>query len=135
MNNVDLFETPIKSGKVRKGIYYHKYKNGTININGTKYLCYTISDAVKAWRKANETYLFTDTKTDLTGISIHDPVTWIFSKDNTLLTLKTEMQDVTYNITRVQTIESITGNYTKYSLDNGSAVYVHSETLEVIFCT
>lgn len=85
--------------------------------------------------KGNETYLFTDTKTDLTGISIHDPVTWIFSKDNTLLTLKTEMQDVTYNITRVQTIESITGNYTKYSLDNGSAVYVHSETLEVIFCT
>ena len=85
--------------------------------------------------KGNETYLFTDTKTDLNGEKIADSVTWIFSKGNTLLTLKTETQDVSYNIYKVQRIESITGYYTKYSLDNGSAVYVYSETLEVIFCT
>ena len=51
--NVDLFEQPIRSGKIRKGVYYHKYKNGIININGTKFSFYTIKDAVKKWRKDN----------------------------------------------------------------------------------
>ncbi len=53
MNNVDLFETPIRSGKVRKDVYYHQYRNGTININGKKYLLYSIKDAVKIWRHKN----------------------------------------------------------------------------------
>ena len=49
----DLFETPIRKRKVRNGIYAYQYRNGTINIGGTKYLFYTISDTIKAWRKAN----------------------------------------------------------------------------------
>lgn len=49
----DLFETPISKRKVRNGIYAYQYANGTININGTKYLCYTVKDAVKTWRKQN----------------------------------------------------------------------------------
>ena len=53
MTNVDLFSSPITSRKVRKGIYAHKYANGTININGTKFLCYTMNEAIKAWRKVN----------------------------------------------------------------------------------
>jgi len=85
--------------------------------------------------KGNDKYLFTDTKTDLNGNLTADPVTWIFDTNDKQLTLKTETQDVIYNITAVQLIESINGYYTKYNLDNGSAVYVHSETLQVIFCT
>ena len=49
----DLFEKPIRQRKVRKGIYAYQYRNGVININGTKYLEYSITDAIKAWRKAN----------------------------------------------------------------------------------
>lgn len=49
----DLFSTPIAKGKVRNGVNWYKYSNGTININGTKYLCYTVKDAVKTWRKQN----------------------------------------------------------------------------------
>ncbi len=85
--------------------------------------------------KGNDKYLFTDTKTDLNGNLTDDPVTWIFDTNDKQLTLKTETQDVIYSICKVQKIESITGYYKKYSLDNGSAVYIHSETLEVIFCT
>ena len=51
--NVDLFDKPIRSGKIRKGVYYHQYKNGVININGTQYSMYSIKDAVKKWRKDN----------------------------------------------------------------------------------
>ena len=49
----DLFETPIRKRKVRNGIYAYQYRNGTININGTKFLMYTMADAIKAWRNAN----------------------------------------------------------------------------------
>lgn len=51
--NVDLFSVPIKSGKIRKGVYYHKYKNGNINIMGTIYCMCSINYAVKQWRKNN----------------------------------------------------------------------------------
>ena len=49
----NLFEAPISFIKVRKGIIAYKYRNGTVNINGTKYLCYSIKDAIKLWRKNN----------------------------------------------------------------------------------
>jgi hypothetical protein len=51
MTNVDLFETPIRSKKVRSGIYAHAYRSGTININGQKYLGYSMSEAIRLWRK------------------------------------------------------------------------------------
>jgi|CryBogDrversion2_11_1035321.scaffolds.fasta_scaffold04764_2 hypothetical protein len=50
MNNIDLFDTPIRSGKIRKGVYYHQYKNGVINIQGEKYVYYSIKEAIKRWR-------------------------------------------------------------------------------------
>ena len=49
----DLFETPIASRKVRNGIYAYMYRNGVININGQKYLEYSLTDAIKAWRSKN----------------------------------------------------------------------------------
>ena len=36
----DLFETPIRKRKVRNGIYAYQYRNGTININGTKFFSF-----------------------------------------------------------------------------------------------
>jgi len=49
----DLFYTPISKTKVRNNIYAYKYSNGIININGMKFMYYTIKDAIKIWRKQN----------------------------------------------------------------------------------
>ena len=45
-----LFDSPIKSKKVRKGITAYQYKNGTININGIKYIDYSMTEAIKRFR-------------------------------------------------------------------------------------
>lgn len=50
---IDLFSTPIKTKKVRNGVYAYQYANGTININGIKYLCYSMTEAIKQYRKTN----------------------------------------------------------------------------------
>lgn len=49
----DLFETPLSKTKVRKDVYAYAYKNGTININGKKFIGYSIKEAIKIWRKEN----------------------------------------------------------------------------------
>ena len=51
MNNVDLFDKPLRSRKVRNNIYAHQYRNGVININGQKYLEYSLSEAIKLFRE------------------------------------------------------------------------------------
>jgi len=56
MLTVDLFATPIRSGKVRDGVYYHQYRNGVINIMGEKYLYYSIKEAVSLYRKKHPKY-------------------------------------------------------------------------------
>ncbi len=48
-----LFETPRKRVKVRNGIYAYQYHNGVINIEGEKYLFYSLTAAIKAWRHKN----------------------------------------------------------------------------------
>ena len=48
---VDLFDTPIKQKKVRNGVIAYQYKNGVININGQKYVMYSMSEAIKKYRK------------------------------------------------------------------------------------
>ncbi len=48
---VDLFNTPIRSKKVRKGITAHQYGNGNININGQLYVMYSMTDAIRKFRK------------------------------------------------------------------------------------
>lgn len=50
----DLFNTPIGKAKVRNGIYAYKYSNGVININGHKYMEYSMKDAIKLWRQQNK---------------------------------------------------------------------------------
>ena len=49
----DLFETPISKTKVRQDVYAYKYRNGVININGEKFIFYSIKDAIKLWRSKN----------------------------------------------------------------------------------
>ena len=49
--NVCLFENPIKSKKVREGVFAHQYPNGTININGVKYQGYSMTEAIKRFRQ------------------------------------------------------------------------------------
>lgn len=51
MNNVDLFSTPTKSKEFRKGVFAHKYPNGTINIEGQKYLTCSLTEAIAMHRK------------------------------------------------------------------------------------
>ena len=51
--NVCMFSTPVSSRKVRNGICAHKYKNGVININGSKYSMYSMTEAIRKWRSDN----------------------------------------------------------------------------------
>lgn len=46
----DLFETPVKSRKVRKNVYAYLYPNGIINIAGIKYIGYSMTEAIKIFR-------------------------------------------------------------------------------------
>jgi len=50
----DLFDTPIKVKKVSKNITAYKYRNGTININGQKYVMFSMTEAIKLYRKNNK---------------------------------------------------------------------------------
>lgn len=56
MINVDLFGTPILSKKVRKGVWAHKYRTGVINIMGQLYCDYSMTEAIKLWRKKYPAY-------------------------------------------------------------------------------
>lgn len=51
MNNVCLFDTPLRSKEFRKGLYAHQYRNGVINICGEKYLCCSMTEAIAMYRK------------------------------------------------------------------------------------
>lgn len=52
--NIDLFSTPLKTRRVKEGIFAHQYPNGTININGQKFVGYSMTEAIKIWRKNNK---------------------------------------------------------------------------------
>ncbi len=49
----DLFDTPISKTKVRKGVTAYKYRNGVINIAGSRYLMMSVKDAIASWRRSN----------------------------------------------------------------------------------
>jgi len=49
--NVDLFSTPVSQGKVRNDVYWNKYPNGVINIDGVQYHGYSISEAIRKFRR------------------------------------------------------------------------------------
>jgi len=51
---MDMFNTPIISRKIRKRIWAHKYLNGCININGTRFMFYTMTEAIKIWQNNNK---------------------------------------------------------------------------------
>lgn len=50
----DLFDNPIRSKQVRKGVTAYQYRNGCININGQKFFDYSMTDAIKLWRQNNK---------------------------------------------------------------------------------
>ena len=50
---MDLFSTPIKSKKVRVGVYAYQYQNGTINIDGRTYIGYSMTEAIRLFRQSN----------------------------------------------------------------------------------
>ena len=52
---MNLFENPIKTTKVKAGVYAYKYPNGCIKIDGQKYIGYSITEAIKLFRKKNKT--------------------------------------------------------------------------------
>jgi hypothetical protein len=51
---IDLFNSPIRSKKVRVGVYAYQYQNGTINIQGSKYIGYSMTESIRLWRKSNK---------------------------------------------------------------------------------
>ncbi len=50
----DLFSTPIKEKKVNKNVTAYQYRNGTINIDGQKFLMYSMTEAIKEYRRKNK---------------------------------------------------------------------------------
>lgn len=54
MGMFDLFETPVRQVRVRKGVTAYQYRNGTININGIKYIMHSMTSAIKAFRQLNK---------------------------------------------------------------------------------
>ena len=55
-NMLCLTHTIVSKTKVRNGIYAYKYSNGTINIEGQKYLYYSVKDAIALWRGKNKKF-------------------------------------------------------------------------------
>ena len=47
-----MFQEPVQSKKVRRDIVAYKYRNGTIVINGQKYLIMTMTEAIYQYRKS-----------------------------------------------------------------------------------
>lgn len=45
-NNVHLYDYPILSKEINKGIWAHKYRTGVINIEGIKYIGYSMKEAI-----------------------------------------------------------------------------------------
>lgn len=46
-----LFESPIRAKNVRAGVVAYQYINGTINIDGEKYVGWSMTDAIAQYRK------------------------------------------------------------------------------------
>lgn len=46
-----LFDTPISQTKVRKNVMAYKYRNGVIEIDGYKFIGYSIKEAIKRYRQ------------------------------------------------------------------------------------
>ena len=46
----DLFEWPVQSARIRKGVYAHQYKNGNVKIDGEWYIEHSITSAIAAFR-------------------------------------------------------------------------------------
>ena len=51
---IDLFDSPICSQKVRNNVTAFKYRTGVINIEGKKFVGYSMKDAIKIWRSDNK---------------------------------------------------------------------------------
>ena len=49
-----LFETPIIEKKVSKYVTAYKYQNGIIEIDGRKFIGYSMTEAIKIFRNQNK---------------------------------------------------------------------------------
>lgn len=47
---LNLFEAPIRTRKVRKGIFAYQYPNGVIVVQDQKYILYSMTEAIKLYR-------------------------------------------------------------------------------------
>jgi hypothetical protein len=50
---MDIFSEVLVKRSVRKGVYAYKYSNGVIDINGSRYILYSLTDAIATWRRNN----------------------------------------------------------------------------------
>ena len=51
-----MFSELIHTRYVRNGVFAHQYLNGTININGQKYIGHSMTEAIKLFRKQYPKY-------------------------------------------------------------------------------
>ena len=51
-----FFDAPIKSKKVRKNLFAYLYPNGVVNIDGIKYVGYSLSYAIRIHRQKYPKY-------------------------------------------------------------------------------
>lgn len=54
---MDLFDTPIRKAKVNKHVYAYEYRTGVIVIAESKYIGYSMREAIKLWRNKQKTIL------------------------------------------------------------------------------
>lgn len=47
-------ETIIATKRIKNNVYAYKYINGTISIDGTKYLYHSMTSAIQAYRQKNK---------------------------------------------------------------------------------
>lgn len=52
----ELFDNPVRSKEVRKDVIAYMYWNGIIQIGQTRYVLYSMTEAIKKWRKGNPKY-------------------------------------------------------------------------------
>jgi len=55
MTTPDLFSTPIKAKVIKsRNVTAYKYDNGTINIDGHKFIGYSMTEAIKQYLKTTK---------------------------------------------------------------------------------
>jgi hypothetical protein len=51
-----MFDSPLKIKKVRNGVFAYQYRTGVIRIDGQRYVGWSLTDAIKQYRKSFPAY-------------------------------------------------------------------------------